>query len=154
MNNVKVKALKALAFLFTIGLFLFPKSIFGMEQRKAKIILVLGTSSSGKSTICKQLSSHFPDSFLLSMDSMDDGLDEGMSKGERQQYPREWITSELCILCKKILTQAASCNIMIVDAILQETSKDLQIDQTASFIKCLKQRGFQVYSLLVHCPIL
>ena len=125
-----------------------------MEQSRAKIILVLGTSSSGKSTICSRLSSHFPGSSLLSMDSMDDELDEGLSKVERQKFPQEWITSELCILCKKILTQAVSCNILIVDAILQESSRDLQLDQTASFIKYLKQRGLQVYSLLVHCPIL
>jgi len=160
MNSIKIKEFFPLTFLFTLGLFLFPVSIFGMEHPSpiapsgAKIILVLGTSSSGKSTICARLSGQFSGVSLLSMDSLDDELDEGLSRRERQQFPQEWITSELCILCKKIITQASSCNIMIVDAILQESSVDSQIDQTASFIKYLRQRGLQVYALLVHCPIL
>lgn len=153
MANAKIKAFKALTILFIVVFYLLPSYILGMEQR-SKIILVLGTSSSGKSTICSRLSAKFSGSSLISMDSMDEELDEGMSKRERQQFPQEWITLELCILCKKILTQAASCNVLIVDAILQETARDLQIDQTASFVNYLELKGFQVYTILVHCPIL
>ncbi len=162
-----IKAFKANIFLFVVGLSLFQADIFGAvpkpeldsaalaheESRRAKVILVLGTSSSGKSTISNRLKANFPNSCLVAMDSMDDELDQGITKQERLEFPREWLSTELCILCKQILKQADSHSIIVVDAILQEITRDSQVDQTASFITYLERKGFQVYSLLVHCPI-
>jgi len=146
--------------LLTCNAFIAPTKVFCMEQQSTgKIILVIGTSSSGKSTICKQLSNRIAECYsviptLLSMDDMNGDFDIGLSHEERNHFPREWVTDEIRILCKKTMGAASSNNLVIVDAILQESIEGQQIDQTTSFVGFLKSRGYDVFTVLVFCPVM
>jgi len=127
----------------------FPTPVRANAPKPGKVILILGTSSAGKTRASKEISdfvsSLSQNSIILAMDEEDDC---GISRTVRAQFPSNW-SCEHIIMYRSILEQTSRNKIVIFDLMLFETSDD---DITESFISKLKTET-EVFSVLVYCPI-
>jgi len=119
------------------------------QQKNGKVVLLLGTSSSGKSRACQEV---FDFASTLSEQvvsvAMDTEDDKGISMAIRRQFPFNW-TNEQILLYQSILEHAQQNKTVISDLMLFESEEK---DITENFINKLKAET-NVFSILVYCPM-
>jgi len=167
MNLKKILAQKVLIITCLLqGFLIFNGNLLGMlqcpiaqkptqlntqinTQKNGKVILLLGTSSSGKSRACQEVvdfaSTLSEQVVSVVMDTEDD---KGISMTIRRQFPYDW-SSEQILLYQSILEHAEQNKTVISDLMLFESEEE---DITESFINKLKAET-NVFSILVYCPM-
>ncbi len=133
-----------------------PKAIrpAQMDTKKGYVVLILGPTSVGKTTISKQISGEVA-SFVGSLKdqpeivqvAMDDEEDGSVSRDIRSDFPG-W-RDEHILLYQKIMAQAQMNKVVISDIMLFESN---DYDITESFINKLKEKT-NVFPTLVYCSM-
>ncbi|PKN03186.1 hypothetical protein CVU75_03525 [Candidatus Dependentiae bacterium HGW-Dependentiae-1] len=120
-------------------------------NKKGHAILLLGTSSAGKSRICKQVSKYLTNLKNIAPVVeviMDNEEDRGVDNTTRQSFPADW-RCEHILLYQTIIQHTQQNNIVISDLVLFETK---ETDITESFIEKLKTTT-TVTPVLIYCPL-
>ena len=121
------------------------------ETKPGHAILFLGTSSAGKSYICKSASTYltkFKDIPPVVRIVMDDEEDRGIDRETQKLFPPHWRIEHM-LLYQSIVQQIEKGNIVVCDLVLFENQEN---DITESFIEKLKTVT-SVTPILIYCPI-
>ncbi len=120
-------------------------------DKKGHAILLLGTSSAGKSRICKKVFDYltsFKNIAPIIKVVMDDEEDRGIDNNTRKTFPDDWRLEHI-LLYQTIAQHTQQGNIVVSDLVLFETKDN---DITESFIEKLKTTT-TVTPILIYCPL-
>lgn len=127
------------------------------EAKKGYVVLILGSTSVGKSTMSKRISGEIttflenlrnhPDVTKIAMDDRIDDDDVAIPSAVRKEFPG-WSEDHITMF-KKIVAEATLNKVVVVDLMLFVS---LEYDITESFITKLKEKT-NVFSVLVYCSM-
>jgi deoxyadenosine/deoxycytidine kinase len=126
------------------------------------VVIINGTSSSGKSSVARELIRRMDGPYkcwdLMALDDYDtsdiDAFGESCYEEEEEKYPNYSLGEENSFFCRNIIDSALSGKNVICDTVLyaRENERDRE-DYLGCFVERLRKNGIKYVSVLVYCPL-